>query len=83
MAWLYYQCEELCGISILLYRRFMPHFAMVATPLHDLMKKDVPFQWLRKCEDAFCKLKLLLAEAPVLVYPQFGLGKAFLPRCCR
>ena len=60
------------------YRRFVPQFVTVAAPLHHLTKKDVPFVWSRECEDAFCKLKSLLMEAPVLVYPQFGPDKAFL-----
>ena len=60
------------------YRRFVPHFAAVAAPLHHLTKKDVPFQWSHECENAFCNLKSLLTQAPVLVYPQFGPGKSFL-----
>ena len=60
------------------YRRFVPHFASVAAPLHRLTKKDVPLEWSEECEAAFSRLKALLTEAPVLTYPQFGPGKAFL-----
>lgn len=60
------------------YRRFVPHFATVAAPLHCLTKKDTPFDWNDECETAFCELKLLLTEAPVLVYPRFGQGSSFL-----
>lgn len=60
------------------YRRFVPHFAEIAAPLHHLTKKDVKFEWSEKCEAAFHKLKSLLTEAPVLVYPRFGKGEEFL-----
>ena len=60
------------------YRRFVPQFASVAAPLHRLTKKDVAFEWSSECEAAFSKLKSLLTEAPVLVYPRFGKGEHFL-----
>ena len=60
------------------YRRFVPHFATVAAPLHHLTKKDTPFEWNDECEIAFCQLKSLLTKAPVLVYPRFGQGQSFL-----
>ena len=60
------------------YRRFVPRFAAIAAPLHRLTKKDVKFEWSEECETAFCRLKSLLTEAPVLVYPRFGEGEHFL-----
>ena len=60
------------------YRRFVPHFATIAAPLHRLTKKDTPFEWDGACETAFCELKSLLTKAPVLVYPRFGQGQSFL-----
>ena len=59
------------------YRRFVPGFAKIATPLHYLTKKDVPFEWTPECEAAFCKLKELLVTAPVLAYPRFGPEREF------
>ena len=53
------------------YRKFVPDFAKVAGPLHALTKKDVPFLWTEKCQEAFCELKRLLTESPLLVYPDF------------
>lgn len=41
------------------------------------MKKDVPFEWTVKCQEAFEQLKDLLCTAPVLAYPQFGPGHQF------
>ena len=54
------------------YRRFIPAFARVATPLHGLTKKDVEFVWDSACQSAFEELKDLLTKAPVLVYPNFN-----------
>ena len=53
------------------YRRFVPKFASVASPLHALTKKDEKFQWSEKCNTAFETLKQKLIETPVLAYPQF------------
>ena len=60
------------------YRCFVPGFAKIATPLHYLTKKDVPFKWTPKCEAAFCKLKELLVTAPVLTHPRFGPETEFI-----
>lgn len=30
------------------YRRFVKNFALIATPLHELSKKDVPFLWSKR-----------------------------------
>ena len=60
------------------YRRFVPGFARIASPLHALTKKGVPFCWTTACEAAFCQLKELLCQAPVLAYPQFGPDKNFV-----
>ena len=60
------------------YRRFVPNFAAIATPLHHLTKKDVKFKWSNECEQAFCRLKSLLTEAPILAYPRFGGEEHFL-----
>ena len=39
------------------YRRFVRRFATIAGSLHDLTKKQVPFQWGLKQQEAFAKLK--------------------------
>ena len=57
------------------YRRFIPNFAKVAQPLHQLTAKGVPFDWTKSCESAFVSLKTKLASPPVLAYPCFS--KAF------
>ena len=51
------------------YRRFIHQFSTIASPLTQLTKKDTEYKLTEKCEDAFCRLKKLLCEAPVLGYP--------------
>ena len=51
------------------YRRFIPRFADVATPLVSLTGKDVPFVWDSSCSTAFGELRAALIDAPILVFP--------------
>ncbi len=51
------------------YRRYIPNFASVATPLTGLTKKDAKFIWNDDCEQAFQALKKALVQPPVLAYP--------------
>ncbi len=55
------------------YRRFIPSYASIATPLTDLIRKSLPNKvvWTRECDQAFRKLKELLCSAPVLHNPDF------------
>ena len=51
------------------YRRFVPGFATIATPLHQLTRKGARFLWDEACQKAFEALKQALVNAPVLSYP--------------
>ena len=51
------------------YRRFIPDFSHVASPLHRLTKKEEPWRWAGPEESAFPELKTLVMSAPVLVLP--------------
>ena len=51
------------------YRRFIPRFADVATPLVYLTGKDVPFVWDSSCSTAFNELRAALMDAPILAFP--------------
>ncbi|KAD7117887.1 hypothetical protein E3N88_05155 [Mikania micrantha] len=53
------------------YRRFIHHYASVAGPLSDLLRKD-KFLWTSIQEEAFKKLKQLLSSTPVLRLPDFS-----------
>lgn len=56
------------------YRRFVDNFAKIAKPLTALLKKNVNFKWNDRCEDAFDKLKQVLINPPLLVYPDWEKG---------
>ena len=51
------------------YRRFVPNFADIAAPLNDLTGTKVQFSWNSTHQQAFEKLKLMLASPPVMSYP--------------
>ena len=59
----------LCGY----YRKFIPEFSTVASPLSDLTKKNMPksVKWTSQCEKAFGQLKQALTKAPVLITPDW------------
>ena len=55
------------------YRKFVPNFSHVASPLTDLTKKGKPNKvcWGESQETAFVSLKKALVNAPVLKLPDF------------
>ena len=56
------------------YRRFIPSFSSIASPLTDLTKKDRPNSikdWQDKDEKAFQTLKTRLTSSPILRMPVF------------
>ena len=53
------------------YRRFIPQFSRIAGPLYALTKKNSEFTWTAVSQETFEKLRKLLANAPVLTYPDF------------
>ena len=61
--------EERTAIFVGYYRRFIPRFADVATPLVYLTGKDVPFVWDSSCSAAFHELRAALIDAPILAFP--------------
>ena len=54
------------------YRRFVRGFASLASPLHDLMKKGVHFEWTEEADAAFQALKAALTSPPILAMPTDG-----------
>nr|KYP47298.1 Transposon Ty3-I Gag-Pol polyprotein [Cajanus cajan] len=53
------------------YRRFVPNFSTLASPLNELVKKNVEFIWGEKQERAFLALKDKLTHTPLLALPDF------------
>jgi hypothetical protein len=53
------------------YRRFVKHFALIAKPLTELLKKGVLFIWTQDHELSFDTLKTSISSAPVLALPDF------------
>ena len=58
------------------YRRFIKNFSQIADPLYELLKKDVPYQWTERQQQAFDILKERLSSAPIVRYP--NMEKPFL-----
>lgn len=53
------------------YRRFIPDFSRIASPLSNLLKKNATFKWSDSAQNAFCLLRKLLCEEPILQFPDF------------
>jgi hypothetical protein len=56
------------------YRRFIPNFSMIASPITDLTKKGCPNKviWSGELQKAFDKLKSLIIQEPILRMPDFS-----------
>ena len=48
------------------YRRFIQDFSSIARPLHDLTKKDMPWQWHEEQQKVFDTLKESFCKEPIL-----------------
>jgi hypothetical protein len=53
------------------YRRFVKNFAILASPLYELTKNDMPFIWGTEQEASFQCIKEKIVEWPVLRRPDF------------
>ena len=61
------------------YRRFIPNFSTIVSPLNELVKKNVAFTYGERQEQAFALLKEKLTKASVLALPDFS--KTFELEC--
>lgn len=53
------------------YRRFIPNFASLVSPICNLLRKGSSFVWSGKCESAFETIKEYLVSSPVINCPDF------------
>lgn len=61
------------------YRRFIPNYAKLASPISSLLKKDVKLEWSPLCQSSFDSIKFALSSPPVLAYPDTQ--KPFILTC--
>ena len=50
------------------YQKFLPHMSTILTPMYELLKKDVKFQWNFACSKAFKAIKEKLISADILAH---------------
>lgn len=48
------------------YHRYIPNYSQLLEPLHNTLRKDVPFSWTEECQQSFEKVKSYLISGPVL-----------------
>jgi hypothetical protein len=56
------------------YRKFCEHFSSKAHELHQLLRKNVPFDWTALHTDTFNTIKQAMASAPILSSPNLEPG---------
>ncbi|GMF28733.1 unnamed protein product [Phytophthora fragariaefolia] len=54
------------------FRRYIPGYAAISSPIERLKAKGVTLEWDGDCEAAFLQPKRRPVELPVLVYPDFS-----------
>ena len=54
------------------YRRFVSNFSSLASSFNELVKKNAPFCWTKKQDQAFKRLKAQLTNVPILALPNFA-----------
>jgi hypothetical protein len=65
------ETRQICGF-LKYFRRFIPNFAKILSPIRQLLQKDVPFCWTAEHDQALEKLKELLLQNATLAYPDFN-----------
>lgn len=53
------------------YRRLIKDFSKIASPISNLLKKNVPFEWTDRCQVVLDELRNILTSPPILSYPNF------------
>src|SRR5437868_14958443 len=53
------------------YRKFIKNFSEIAYLFHQLLHKDISYEWNDECQEAFEELKHRLVIASILIYPDY------------
>lgn len=53
------------------YRRFVPGFGSLVAPMTKLLQAKTLWPWNRERQKAFERVKIMLIERPILIYPDF------------
>ncbi|XP_049519647.1 uncharacterized protein K02A2.6-like [Dermacentor silvarum] len=61
------QLQSFLGV-VNFYGKFLPNLATVAQPFFRLLRKNAPWCWDECCQEAFTKIKNLLASPPTLAH---------------
>ncbi|KAJ1518953.1 hypothetical protein ONE63_011441 [Megalurothrips usitatus] len=56
------------------YTKYVPHLATEASPLYELLRSKISFEWTEQCEQSFKRIKQLLTTPPVLGTPDVTKG---------
>jgi hypothetical protein len=57
--------------KINLVRRFIPDFARMVKPIHNMINQDRSFSWNDDTKNSFVEVKKAINSAPVLAKPNF------------
>jgi hypothetical protein len=55
------------------YRRFIKDFSKIASPIFNLLTKEVEYCWTMNCQQAFETIKEKLTTSPILQVPNWSL----------
>jgi hypothetical protein len=55
------------------FRKFIPHFSAIISPLTRLLKKNQQFKWTLEQQNAFDNIKHRLTSAPFLRFPNYNI----------
>jgi hypothetical protein len=64
------EVQDFMGI-INFVRRFVPNFAVMVKPIHNLLKQDRSFSWTDGVENDFLRIKKAISSTPVLAKTDF------------
>ena len=68
------QVQSLMGL-LNYYRKFIPNFAKLSTPLSNLVRKNQPnkVKWNNECNDSLIQIQSLFSSDPILTLPDLSL----------